>query len=197
MAFQPTLNKFGVPLVPGQSGIGVLMPKLKYRFRVTMYNFGPTGPALQLTQQVVTAGRPNIQHNRTALHSYNNVVYIPQKPEWQSLEIVVRDDVTSGVSSLVAAQLQKQMNHFDQTSALAGINYKFLTQIETLDGGNVNTLENWYLEGCFLEQVQYDQFDYSSSEPMQLTLTISFDNATQDNEIMPQRQPATGTGVQA
>lgn len=197
MAFQPTLNKFGVPLEPGQTGIGVLMPKLKYRFRISMYNFGPIGSAQQLTQQVVTAGRPNIQHNRTALHSYNNIVYIPQKPEWQSLEIVVRDDVTSGVSSLVAAQLQKQMNHFDQTSELAGINYKFLTQIETLDGGNVTTLENWYLEGCFLEQVQYDQFDYSSSEPMQLTLTISFDNATQDNTIMPQEQPATGFGPQA
>lgn len=197
MAFQPTLNKFGVPLVPGTSGIGVLMPKLKYRFRVSMYNFGPTGSALELTQQVITAGRPQIQHNRTALHSYNNVVYIPQKPEWQSLEIVVRDDVTSGVSSLVAAQLQKQMNHFDQTSALAGINYKFLTQIETLDGGNVGSLENWYLEGCFLETVAYDTFDYGSSEPMQITLTLSYDNATQDNDIMPQRQAATGAGVQA
>lgn len=194
MAFQPTLNKFGVPLVPGQSGIGVLMPKLKYRFRVSMYNFGPTGSALELTQQVIQAGRPNIQHNRTALHSYNNVMYIPQKPEWQSIEVVVRDDVTSGVSSLVAAQLQKQMNHFDQTSALAGVNYKFMTQLETLDGGNVGTLENWYLEGCFLETVAYDTFDYSSSDPMQITLTISFDNATQDNDIMPQRQAATGSG---
>lgn len=197
MAFQPTLSKFGVPLVPGTSGIGILMPKLKYRFRVSMQNFGPTGSALELTQQVITAGRPNIQHNRTALHSYNNVMYIPQKPEWQSLEVVVRDDVTNGVSSLVAAQLQKQMNHFDQTSKLAGINYKFVTQIETLDGGNVNTLENWYLEGCFLETVAYDQFDYASSEPMQITLTISFDNATQDNTIMPQTQPSTGTGPQA
>jgi hypothetical protein len=197
MAFQPTLSKFGVPLVPGTSGIGILMPKLKYRFRVSMQNFGPTGSALELTQQVITAGRPNIQHNRTALHSYNNVMYIPQKPEWQSLEIVVRDDVTNGVSSLVAAQLQKQMNHFDQTSKLAGINYKFVTQIETLDGGNVNTLENWYLEGCFLETVAYDQFDYASSEPMQITLTVSFDNATQDNTIMPQVMPSTGTGPQA
>jgi len=197
MAFQPTLSKFGVPLVPGTSGIGILMPKLKYRFRVSMQNFGPTGSALELTQQVITAGRPNIQHNRTALHSYNNVMYIPQKPEWQSLEVVVRDDVTNGVSSLVAAQLQKQMNHFDQTSKLAGINYKFVTQIETLDGGNVNTLENWYLEGCFLETVAYDTYDYGSSDPMQITLTISFDNATQDNTIMPQTQPSTGSGPQA
>jgi hypothetical protein len=197
MAFSPTLSKFGVPLLPGQSGIGILMPKLKYRFRVSMQNFGPTGSALELTQQVITAARPNIQHNRTAIHSYNNVMYIPNKPEWQSLEIVVRDDVTSGVSSLVAAQLQKQMNHFDQTSGFSGINYKFVTQIETLDGGNVGTLENWYLEGCFLETVAYDTFDYASSDAMQITLTISYDNATQDKTIMPALQAATGFGVQA
>jgi hypothetical protein len=87
MAFQPTLNKFGVPLVPGQSGIGVLMPKLKYRFRVSMYNFGPTGSALQLTQQVVTAGRPNIQHNRTALSSVHIRLFpetVHTSPSWGS-----------------------------------------------------------------------------------------------------------------
>ena len=195
MAFQPTLSKFGVPLFDGLSGFGILMPKLKYRFRVSMQNFGPTGAALDLTQQVVTAARPNIQHNRTALHSYNNIMYYPNKPEWQSLEIVVRDDVNSNVSSLVAAQLQKQMNHFDQTSALAGINYKFITQIETLDGSNNGTLENWYLEGCFLETVAYDTFDYSSSDPMQITLTISYDNATQDPDIMPLVQNPTGSGT--
>ncbi len=199
MAFIPTLNKFGVPVAPGQSGRGLLMPKLKYRFRVTMDNFGPIGTSQVLTQQVVSAGRPQIQHSRTALHSYNNIMYYANKPEWQTIEIVVRDDITSGVSRFVSAQLQKQMNHFDQTSALAGINYKFFTRIETLDGGNAQVLENWYLEGCFLETVAYDQFDYSSSDPMQITLTISYDNATQDTSYIPgasARPGETGFGPQ-
>jgi len=194
MAFQSTLNKFGVPLVPGTSGIGILMPKLKYRFRVTMQNFGTSLPALSLTRQVESCGRPTIQHNSTALHSYNNIVYIPQKPEWQTIEIKVRDDITNSVSYLVGAQLQKQMNHFDQTSAAAGINFKFTTSIEVLDGGNVGTLENWYLEGCYLETVAYDSQDYTSSEPVSITLTLRYDNATQDNTNMPQRVRPTFPG---
>lgn len=185
MAFIPTLNKFGVPVASGQTGLGLLMPKLKYRFRVTMQNFGPIGTSQILTQQVVSVDRPNIQHGRGSLHSYNNIMYYANKPEWQTINIVVRDDITSGVSRIVSAQLQKQMNHFDQSSALAGINYKFFTRIETLDGGNSQVLENWYLEGCFLETVAYDQFDYSSSEPMQITLTLSYDNATQDTQFIP------------
>lgn len=194
MAFQPTLSKFGVPIVPGTSGLGILMPKLKYRFRISMQSFGPTGAAIELTRQVVSCGRPQIQHNSVSLHSYNNVMYLPQKPEWQTIELIVRDDVNSSVSRLVATQIQKQMNHFDQTSELAGINYKFTTQIETLDGGNVGVLENWYLEGCYLETVQYDTFDYSSSDPMQINMTIRYDNATQDSTIMPLVAPITGTG---
>lgn len=194
MAFQPTLSKFGVPIVPGTSGLGILMPKLKYRFRVSMQSFGPTGAAIELTRQVVSCARPQIQHNSVSIHSYNNVMYLPQKPEWQTIELVARDDVNSSLSRLVATQLQKQMNHFDQTSFLAGINYKFTTQIETLDGGNVGVLENWYLEGCYLETVQYDTFDYSNSEAMQISMTIRYDNATQDSTIMPLLAPITGTG---
>ena len=194
MAFQPTLSKFGVPIVPGASGTGILMPKLKYRFRVSMQSFGPSGAAIELTRQVATAGRPSIQHNSTPIHSYNNVMYLPQKPEGQTVEITVRDDVNSSVSTLVAYQLQKQMNHFDQTSALSGINFKFTTIIEVLDGGNTGVLEHWYLEGCYLETVAYDAHDYSSSDPVSITLTVRYDNATQDNSIMPQFQAPTGRG---
>ena len=196
MAFQPTLSKFGVPIVPGASGTGILMPKLKYRFRVSMQSFGASGAAIELTRQVATAGRPSIQHNSTPIHSYNNVMYLPQKPEWQTVEITVRDDVNSSVSTLVAYQLQKQMNHFDQTSFLAGINYKFTTFIQTLDGSNDGVLENWYLEGCYLETVAYDQFDYSNSESMMITLTIRYDNATQDQFIMTPAPQPTGFGIQ-
>lgn len=194
MAFQPTLSKFGVPLVPGTSGVGILMPKLKYRFRVSMQNFGPAGAALNLTRQVETCDRPTITQDSTPIHSYNNIMYIPQKPVWSTISLKVRDDVNNSVASLVGAQIQKQMNHFDQTSAIAGINFKFTTTIEVLDGGNVGVLENWYLEGCYLESVAYDSHDYSSSDVVGITMTIRFDNATQDNTIMPQFQPATGFG---
>ena len=180
MAFRPTLNKFGVPLNPGQNGSGILMPKLKYRFRVKMFGFGNGLPAYALTRQVESCGRPTSNHENTEIHSYNNVMYIPKKSTWSTIEIKVRDDITSSVSRLVGAQLQKQMNHFDQTSAVAGINFKFNTYIEVLDGGNVGVLETWFLEGCYLETVAYDGQDYTSSDPVSITLTVRYDNATQN-----------------
>lgn len=187
MAFQNTLNRFGISPRTNESGQSILMPKLKYRFRVTMSGFGISGfsESISLTRQVESCARPQISHESTPIHSYNNVVYIPKKPEWQPIEIKVRDDVSNTVTKLISAQLQKQMNHFDQTSALAGSNFKFTTFIQTLDGGNGVPLEEWYLEGCYLQSVNYDSFDYTSSDPVAITMTVRFDNATQGQEIMP------------
>jgi hypothetical protein len=57
--------------------------------------------------------------------------------------------------------------------------------IETLDGGNDAVLEQWHLEGCFLTNIEYDSFDYDSSEVMTVTMTIRYDNATQSGGLMP------------
>lgn len=179
-----TLDKFGVPQQGTTSGFGILMPKLKHRFRVIVYNFGDNTGLFNVTKQVVTAGRPSINYNETPLHSYNNVVYIAQKPEWQTLEVVLRDDITNLVTSSVSSQVQKQMNHYSQSAATAASNYKFQMELQILDGtmNSFNTLESWYLEGCYLTSVAYDSTDYSSSDPVTITMTIRYDNATQGNE---------------
>ena len=193
----PTVNRFGVPM-PNGTGIGILMPKLKHRFRLLTYGFGVIGETQNtFTQQVVTAGRPNIQFNNTPLHSYNNITYIAQKPEWQTIEITLRDDITNLITSMVSAQVQKQKHHYTQSAAAAGVNYKFSMNIDTLDGTvngtNDSVLESWFLEGCYLEQVAYDSLDYGSSDAVMITLTVRYDNATQgDEDILPYPSNFTG-----
>lgn len=180
-----TLSRFGVPSDTAGIQGTILMPKLKHRFRVEVNNFGNQIDIIDFTRQVVTAGRPQIQHNNTPLHSYNNIAYYANKPEWQAIEITLRDDIINSVSGAVSAQLQKQMNHFTQSAARAHMDYKFVMRLQTLDGSMsypINVTEEWILEGCFLDQVQYDQMDYASSDPVMITLTIRYDNATQGNE---------------
>lgn len=180
-----SLSKLSVPLPPGQSSSsqGLLMPKLKYRFRVLFENFGVSKPTTELTKQIVNAGRPNLTFDQVELHVYNSRVKYAGKHTWEDVSIVVRDDVTGAVSKLVGEQLQKQFDFFEQSSASSGIDYKFTTKIEILDGGNgayePNVLETFELLGCYLKQAQYQQGDYSSSDPMDITLSIAYDNAIQ------------------
>lgn len=171
-----TLSKFGVPV--NGTRTGQFQPKIKHRFRVRVINFGPIAGGLELTQQVMTMDRPTVQFNPVELHSYNSRMYYAEKPNWQTVNMEVRDDITNSVSKLVGHQLQKQMNFFEQTSSAAGINYKFTTLIEVMDGGNEGVFEQWTLEGCFLENVNYNQLDYTSSDPVTITMGIRYDNAT-------------------
>ena len=55
-----SLSKLTVPLPAGQSASnqGLLMPKLKYRFRVQLQNFGVTSPTTEITKQVMNVTRP-------------------------------------------------------------------------------------------------------------------------------------------
>jgi hypothetical protein len=190
-----TLSKFGVPINGARNGM--LQPKIRHRFRVRVINFGPISGGLELTQQVMTADRPTVNFRPIEVHSYNSRMYYADKGEWQTINIELRDDITNSVSRLVGHQLQKQMNFFEQTSVAAGINYKFTTLMEILDGGNEEIFEQWTLEGCFLESVNYQQLDYASGEPVQIQLQVRYDNATLGDglfELNPQFRPGVAIG---
>lgn len=180
-----SLTRITVPLATNQSASaqGLLMPKLKYRFRAMFENFGVSSEKSELTKQVVDIKRPSINFNPQVLDVYNSKVYIQGKPEWQETTINLRDDAGGNVARLVGEQIQKQFDFAEQSSAASGIDYKFLLRYELLDGGNgantPNILETWELYGCQLSNVDYGDMAYSSSDPVQIALTIRFDNAVQ------------------
>jgi hypothetical protein len=180
-----SLNNFTVPLANNQSADtqGLLMPKLKYRFRATFVNFGVSNTTTELTKQVVDIKRPNVNFNPITVEVYNSKVYLQGKPEWQETTVNLRDDVTGAVSQLVGQQVQKQYDFLEQASAATGINYKFQLIYDILDGGNgastPTILESWQLDGCFLSQVDWGDMAYNSSDPVQIALNIKFDNAIQ------------------
>lgn len=170
------LSRFGVPL-DGER-LGMLQPKLKYRFRVLFENFGNNQSLRELTASVQSVTRPNINYQEIEVHSYNSRAYFAGKHEWQTISVVLRDDINNAVNSAVGAQIQKQMNHFEQVGPVSGANYKFGMQIHSLDGTSGEALEIWELTGCFLTTVNNQNFDYTAStEMMTVDLTIRYDNA--------------------
>ena len=180
-----SLSNFTVPLNSSQSATsqGLLMPKLKYRFRATFVNFGVSTPTTELTKQVQDIKRPNVNFNPITIDVYNSKVFLQGKPEWQETTITLRDDSTGAVSKLVGEQVQKQYDFLEQASAPSGIDYKFQLLFEMLDGGNgatqVNVLEAWELDGCFLSSVDWQELAYNSNDPVTIALNIKFDNAIQ------------------
>ena len=180
-----SLNRMTVPLASDQSSSeqGLLMPKLKYRFRVFFQNFGIDATTTELTKQVMDFTRPSVSFQEIPIDIYNSKIYLAGKHEWETVTINLRDDASNQVARLVGQQLQKQLDFLEQASAASGIDYKFTTKFEVLDGGNgvatPNVLETWELYGCYLTNVDYGDANYGTSEPMTIGMTIRFDNAVQ------------------
>ena len=189
-----SLSRMTVPLASDQSSSvqGLLMPKLKYRFRVTFLNFGVSQPTTELTKQVVDFTRPNVTFENIDIPIYNSTIRLLGKHSWQDLTCNLRDDAGGNVSRLVGEQLQKQLDFMEQASAASGIDYKFTTVFEVLDGGNGTdtpiALETWEIYGCYLQGVNYNDANYGSSEAMTVSMVIRYDNAL---------QTPNGTGVGA
>ena len=180
-----SLQRMTVPLASDQSSSvqGLLMPKLKYRFRVMFENFGISKPTTELTKQVMSFTRPNVSFEEIALPIYNSTVKLAGKHTWADATCEVRDDASNSVAKLIGEQLQKQMDFVEMASASSGIDYKFTTKVEVLDGGNGAStpvvLETWELYGCYLKSADYGALNYGESAPVTVNMTIAYDNANQ------------------
>jgi hypothetical protein len=180
MAFN-SLDNLSVKPV-GEANAVLLMPKLQYRFRVTLLGFASEA-STELTKQVVSVSRHTVGFEEVVLDVYNSKVYLAGKPKFEPLKLVVRDDANGVMQKLVGQQIQKQFDVLNQATARSGIDYKFTMQVEILDGGNgatsVQTLETSMYYGCFIANAEYGQLEYKSNEPVTVTLTVRFDNLEQ------------------
>jgi hypothetical protein len=180
-----SLSRFTVPLASDQSAStqGLLMPKLKYRFRVTFEGFGVSGSTTELTKQVMTAARPTAVFAPQKIEIYNSTINYAGKATWNTIVVKLRDDVNGNVSKLVGEQMQRQFDFFEQSAAAAGNDYKFTTRLEILDGGNgaytPTVLETWEMYGCFLTQANYNGLSYAEQGPVDIDITIQPDNCLQ------------------
>ena len=180
-----SLSRMTVPLASDQSASnqGLLMPKLKYRFRVVFENFGVSTPRTELTKQVMDFKRPTVNFDPIVLPIYNSELKLSGKAHWADVTCTLRDDASGQVTKLIGEQVQKQMDFLEMASAASGIDYKFTTRFEVLDGGNgaatPNVLETWELYGCYLSSVDYGDANYGTNDPMTIAMTIVYDNANQ------------------
>lgn len=177
-----TVDKYGVS-VSGDQGNGPLsQPKVSWKFRVLFLGFGsPESTAEPITLNTNSVTLPTLSHESVEINSYNSKAYYAGRHTWSEMSLTVRDTVDNTVGTSVGAQLQRQLNHYQQTSFLSASDYKFRMMVQQLTGGHDDAISNWTMEGCFLLNVEWGQHDYSSSEPMTITMSVRPDNVIIEN----------------
>ena len=181
-----TLQNISVPTEGAGSNSSLLMPKLQYRFRVFLDNFGTTGGpdgVREISRQVIDVSRPNLTFENMTIDAYNSRTYLAGKHTWEAVSLNLREDANNNVQKIVGQQLQRQFDFFEQSSAVSSGSYKFQTRIEILDGGNgatgPNVIDRYHLVGCYIESANYNTLNYATNEPVTIALSIRYDNAIQ------------------
>ena len=98
-----TLSKITVPLASDSSAStqGMLMPKLQYRFRVMLENFGVSTPTTELTKQVMDVTRPSVTFEEVEIPVYNSRAYLAGRHTFEPITLNLREDVNNSVQKLV------------------------------------------------------------------------------------------------
>lgn len=152
--------------------------------------------SIPVSHQAVTVSRPNLSFEEVPLHRYNSVAWVAGKHTWEEMTLTIEDDV-AGASTVIQEQLQKQQFLIGAegpwlATAQEGSVYKFAAQLDMLNGNEL-VMERWTIEGCWIKQADYTDLDYTSSDAVQITLTIRFDHARQDSlSYQPGQGVATG-----
>lgn len=187
-----TINNIGIPgLSPG-----ILQPKQKHKWRVTFSNMGGGNDSQPVSIQATTVTRPKMNFEEVELHRYNSRVWVAGKYMFDPLTITWEDDIKNGAARVIREQIQKQQwtigteGQFLASAPEASI-YKFATVLDMLDGNDA-VLERWTCEGCFIQNVDWGDVDYASSEAILVTMTLRYDLARQDFETIPSNGVAIG-----
>lgn len=179
-----SLSNFSVP-INGSDNTALLMPKLKYRFKVTFDGLGISQDTTELTKQIVKAARPNVDFENKVIDVYNSKINYAGKPTWKPISINIRDDSSGVVNKIIGEQNQKQFDFFEQSSSAAAGDYKFKMTIQMLDGGNAgnftdaNVLETWECYGCYLQTTNFNEIVYSDAGAVEITISVQPDNCIQ------------------
>lgn len=175
-----TINDFGIPGV----GTGILHPKMKNLWRVTFANLGGGIDSQPMSMQAVTISRPSLTFEKIELNRYNSKSFVAGKHTFETMNLVLEDDLSGTATKVVQEQISKQQWLIGAQGPWLGKGeegslYKFVTYLDQMDGKET-VVEKWIVEGCWIETSDYTDLDYSDSSAVQINLTISYDHARQE-----------------
>ena len=142
-------------------------PKLKNRFIMDIDGI----PAYTIK----TAQRPQITFEEVTLEHMNITRYVKGKGRWQQLQITLYDPIVPSAASAVIEWIRL---HHESATGRDGYQdfYKKNINFQVL-GPVGDIIEKWTLNGAFIADASFGDLDFSSSDPVEITLTLRYDYA--------------------
>jgi len=142
-------------------------PKLKHRFIMQIDGI----PAYI----VRTMSRPQITFEEVVLDHMNVKRYIKGKGEWQQMSVTLYDPVVPSAAQSVMEWIRLSHESVTGRDGYSDF-YKKDLNFQVL-GPVGDIVEEWKLKGAFIQDANFGELDFSSSEPIDIQLTLRYDYA--------------------
>tara|TARA_Y100000593_G_C4177164_1_gene270099 strand:+ start:105 stop:593 length:489 start_codon:yes stop_codon:yes gene_type:complete len=142
-------------------------PKLKNRFMMIIDGV----PAYMIK----TANRPQITFEEVELNHMNVKRFVKGKGTWQSLQLTMYDPVVPSAAQAVMEWIRLGHESVTGRDGYSDFYKKDITF--RLLGPVGDIIEEWTLKGAFIQDANFGDFDFSSSDPADIQLTLRYDYA--------------------
>ena len=124
---------------------------------------------------IKTANRPSIQFEVVTLDHINVKRKLKGKGEWQDVEITLFDPIVPSGAQQVMEWVRTSHESITGRDGYADF-YKKDIDIYML-GPVGDKIENWKIKGAFINNAVFNDLDWASNDPSEITLTLSYDYA--------------------
>ncbi len=124
---------------------------------------------------IKTSNRPSIQFEVVTLDHINVKRKLKGKGEWQDIEITLFDPIVPSGAQQVMEWVRTSHESITGRDGYADF-YKKDIDIYML-GPVGDKIENWKLKGAFINNAVFNDLDWASNDPSEITLTLSYDYA--------------------
>ena len=142
-------------------------PKVKNRFIMEIDGI----PAYMIK----TSGRPQISFEEVVLDHMNVKRYVKGKGEWQELEMTLYDPIVPSAAQAVMEWVRLSHESVTGRDGYSDF-YKKEVKLNVL-GPVGDKVEEWTLKGTWIKAANFGDLDFTSNDPVDITLILRYDYA--------------------
>ena len=124
---------------------------------------------------IKAAARPTITFESVTLDHINTKRYVKGKGEWQTLDITLYDPVVP--SAAQACMEWVRLSHESVTGRDGYSDFYKKNVTFNVLGPVGDIVEEWQLVGTYIESANFGEMDWSTTDPVSITLTLRYDYA--------------------
>lgn len=126
---------------------------------------------------VKTTARPSYTTEEVEIPWINSHRYLAGKTKFNTMAVTLHDPIAPAGSQMVTEWMR---THFESVSGRSGYADFYKRDIQLMLVDPIGTvIELWDIKGAFITEANYGELTYEDGTPIEISLTLRYDNAVQ------------------